>query len=65
MPEDLEAAITSSATGPAKASSDAGSVEQHKLTDLIEADRYLAGKAAAKTASKGLRWSKLVPPGAV
>lgn len=51
------------AEGPLKVSGDAGSVEQHKITDLIEADRYLATKEAAGKPNRGIRFSKLVPPG--
>ena len=39
---DLEDKISEVAQGPAKASGDAGSVEQQNLKDLIEADKYLA-----------------------
>jgi hypothetical protein len=39
-------------------------VEQHKLTDQIEADRYLASKQAAKSKRRGLVFNKIVPPGA-
>jgi hypothetical protein len=61
---DLEDKIRENAEGPAKASGDAGSVEQHRLTEQIEADRYLASKEAAKQPRRGLRFSKFVPPGA-
>jgi hypothetical protein len=64
MPEDLDDAIRQNAAGPAKAAADAGSVEQHKLTDQIEADKYLASKEAAKSKRRGLVFNKLVPPGA-
>jgi hypothetical protein len=63
MPESLEDKIRENAEGPAKAAGDAGSVEQHKLTDQIEADKYLASKKAAKSKSRGLRFNKVVPPG--
>lgn len=63
MPDDLKDKIRENAEGPAKAAGDAGSVEQHKLTDQIEADKYLASKEAAKSKSRGLRFNKLVPPG--
>ena len=63
MAENLEDEILENAQGPAKASGDAGSVEQHKLTDQIAADRYLASKDAAKSKKRGLRFNKLVPPG--
>jgi hypothetical protein len=64
MSENLEDAIRESAKTPAKASGDAGSVEQHKLTEQIAADKYLASKAAASRKKRGLRFNKLVPPGA-
>ena len=63
MADNLEDEILENAQGPAKASGDAGSVEQHKLTDQIAADRYLASKDAAKLKKRGLRFNKLVPPG--
>lgn len=64
MADDLEQAIRDNADGPAKASGDAGSVEQHKLPDQIAADRYLASKQAAKSKRLGLRFTRIVPPGA-
>ena len=63
LAENLEETIRTNAEGPAKASGDAGSVEQHKLTDQIEADRYLASKQAAKSKRRGLVFNKIVPPG--
>jgi hypothetical protein len=62
--DDLADTIRDNAQGPAKAAGDAGSVEQHKLSDQIEADRYLASKEAAKSKKRGLVLNKLVPPGA-
>lgn len=62
--DNLENAIRENAQGPAKATGDAGSVEQHKLSEQIAADKYLASKEAAKSKSRGLRFNKLVPPGA-
>jgi hypothetical protein len=64
MPDDLEQPIRDNAAGPAKASGDSGSMEQHSLADQIETDRYLASKQAAKTKHRGLRLSRIVPPGA-
>ncbi|GIW56315.1 MAG: hypothetical protein KatS3mg082_2719 [Nitrospiraceae bacterium] len=63
MADDLEDKIRENAQGPAKAAGDAGSVEQHKLSEQIEADRYLASKEAAKDKKRGLRFNKFVPPG--
>lgn len=63
MSESLEDSIRESATGPAKASGDSGSIEQHPLPDQIAADRYLQSKKAAKGKGLGVKFSKLVPPG--
>ena len=64
MAEDLDNTIRENAQGPKRAAGDSGSVEQHSLTEQIEADRYLASKEAAKSKGLGIRMSKLVPPGA-
>jgi len=64
MPDDLENTIRENAQGPAKAAGDSGSMEQHKLSDQIAADRYLASKEAAESKRRGLVLNKLVPPGA-
>lgn len=64
MPDELIDRIAQNAQSPAKASGDAGSVEQHKLTDQVEAAKFLASKEAVKKPSRGLRFNKLVPPGA-
>ncbi len=63
MADELDDTIRQNAQGPAKAASDAGSVEQHPLPDQIEADRYLASKKAAQEKKRGLKLNKLVPPG--
>mgnify|MGYP001370384215 CR=1 FL=1 len=65
MPEELEQAIKDNAAGPAKASVDGQSVEQHGLRDQIEVDRYLAGKEATRKKGLGVKLVKLEPPGAV
>ena len=63
MAEDLEQTIRENAAGPKRAQGDSGSVEQHSLAEQIEADRYLAAKDAVRKPTKGLRFTKLVPPG--
>lgn len=59
----INAAINAALLGPAKVSGDAGSVEQHSIQELIDADRYLASKCAAASTSArlGLRITKLIP----
>ena len=64
MADDLDDAIKQNAEGPAKVAGDAGSVEQHKPSEQVAADRYLASKEAAKSKRRGLRFNKFVPPGA-
>ncbi len=62
---DLKTDIAENAQGPAKAVIDGQVVEQHSLKDQIEADRYLASKAAAKNPRHGVGFVKMRPPGAV
>ena len=62
--DELDDVIRENATGPAKASGDSGSMEQHKLADQIAADRYLNSKNAARAKGRGIGLSRLVPPGA-
>jgi hypothetical protein len=65
VPDDtITDAIRENAAGPAKASGDSISVEQHSIREQIEADRYLASKRAASKPHRGLRFTRIVPPGA-
>lgn len=64
-PGDLDQGLRDAALQPAKASVDGQSVEQHPLKDQIEADRYLASKAAARKPGLGIKFAKIVPPGSV
>jgi hypothetical protein len=61
--DELQDEIRKNAEGPAKVSGDAGSVEQHKLSEQVAADKYLASKEAAKSKRRGLRFNKFIPPG--
>lgn len=58
-------ALTAAIAGPKKVESDAGSVEQHAISELIEADRYQAAKCAAVNGRRGLRFTRLIPDGTV
>jgi len=64
IPTDLDDTIRQNATGPARASVDGQSVDQHPLADQIAADRYLASKRATRKAGLGVKTTKLIPPGA-
>jgi hypothetical protein len=61
--EDLENTIRDNASGPKRARGDAGEMEQHSLSEQVEADRYLNSKKAMKK-GLGVRFTKLSPPGA-
>jgi len=63
MTDELDNAIETNAKGPKQASADGVTVQQHSLADQIEADKYLAGKRAAKNPAKALTRVKIVPPG--
>jgi hypothetical protein len=58
-------ALASAIAGPAKVQGDAGMVESHKLSDLIEADKYQSAKCAGSSPRRGLRITRLIPPGAI
>lgn len=61
---DIDAALIAAAQGPAEVTSDGLTVKGHRLTDLIEADRYVNEKCATGRRTRGIRFTKLVPPGA-
>ena len=63
MTDNLEDTIRENAEGPAEAHGDSGGMKQHDLSKLIEADRYLESKKAARSKNQGIRLSKLIPPG--
>lgn len=64
-PPELEDVIREVAAGPKSVTVDGTNVQAHSIKELIEADQHLAGKSgAASTRHRGIRFSKLVPPGA-
>ena len=63
--DDIENAIRQSTQGPASAEADGVKVSQHSLSDLIAADKYLAGKDARRNPAKAFARMKIVPPGTV
>ena len=44
---------------------DGNSATQHDLAQQIEADRYLASRAASRSTKRGLVLTQLKPPGTV
>jgi len=63
MSDEIRDAIESTAKGPARVRTDAGEVEAQSIPDQIEADKYLASRAAASTKARGLRFNQIVPGG--
>ena len=64
MADTIEQAIEENALGPKRATGDEGSVEQHSLLDQIAADKHLATRAAVRLRRRGIRFIRLIPPGA-
>jgi hypothetical protein len=65
--ELIQTAIATSAkSGIASASNDSGSVTKLSIDDQIKAANYLAGVSASAKPGNGfgLRFSKIIPPGA-
>ena len=58
-----EKVILENASGPMKVTSDAGSVEQHSLDELIQTEKYLASKETTKGNGLGTKLSKIEPDG--
>ena len=65
MTDTLDNSIKTNAEGPAKASGDSSSVEQHKLSEQIAADKYLESKKASRSKGLGIKLAKLSPGGTV
>jgi hypothetical protein len=63
MSDEIEQQIRQTAAGPKRVRTDAGEVESQSIPDQIEADKYLAAKAAARTTTRGLRFNQIVPGG--
>lgn len=61
---DLSERVEEVANNPLRVKGDAGEVESHNLEDLVEAARYVDAAAASQRKTRGLRFTKLVPPGA-
>jgi len=58
--EDIEAAAAS----PLEVESDGQKVKQQSLKDLLDArDRIDSGTAASASPRRGIRFTKLIPPG--
>ena len=65
MTDTLENSIQTNAQGPAKASADGVSAEQHSLPDQIAADKYLESRKASRAKDLGIKLVKVSPGGTV
>lgn len=61
---DLSDTIETLAAAPASVSAGDTSVSEQPIGEVIKADQYLAQKDAAEKVHRGLRFTKLKPPGA-
>ncbi len=57
--------ILENAKGPKKVAGDSGSVEQHSIKDLIDADKHLNAKKAGRKGFGALHFAQIVPDGTV
>ena len=64
MADQVEQTIRANAAAPKHVQIDGQTVTQRSMGELIEADRYLASKAAVAKSHRGLRFTKVVAPGA-
>lgn len=65
MPEEIEDAIEDAAITPKSVEGDEGKVTARDIDELIKADEYLASKTAMRKKGKGIRFSKMIPPGSL
>lgn len=63
--EDLSATIAAAAAKPQRVKAGDVEVQGHSLADLVEADKHLSRKAAGRSRTGGLRFTKIVNPGTV
>lgn len=60
---DLSTTIADAAANPRSVKGDEAEIESRDLRELIEADKYLAGKAANSRPKFGLRSARIILPG--
>lgn len=62
-PETSTDAVEQVALGPKSVSVDGQSVTEHSIPDLIEAAKFAKAQSSNSKAHRGLRFTKLSPPG--
>ena len=63
--DSVREALNEAIAGPKRVRSDAGEVEARDVDEYIKAAQYLSGNSAGSRPRRGLRMTKLIPPGAV
>ena len=63
MSDEVSDALKTAAQQPKRVRTDAGEVEAHDLEQQIAADKYSKGNTAAAKPNRGIRFTRLVPPG--
>lgn len=61
----LDTTVADLAANPLKVETDGLLVMEHPIPDVITADKYLQAKNAAVNKGRGLRFTKLIPPGPI
>ena len=61
---DLETTITDHAGAPKTVQIDGQTVTQRSISELVQAERYLASRNGVAKNHRGLRFSRVVNPGA-
>ncbi|GEM_PF-1193593 len=64
MSSDLDKRVEEALDRPRSVQTDAGSVSERPIREVIEGVRYLQSRRAAQRPHRGLRFTKLRPPGA-
>ena len=57
--------IISAIQGPSYVQTDAGTVSQHSLSELIKVAGYVSGTCASQSSRQGVRFGRLIPDGTV
>jgi len=63
MGDELRDAIEEAAQEPVEVESDGTRARARNLKEQIEADKYLSGSDAVAKKQRGLRFTRLIPPG--
>lgn len=64
MEQDLKSTINTAVSTPAEVSTEAGTVKARSVSELIEADKHLQARNAAKNSkTRGIHYAKFRQPG--